>query len=115
MKTQYNMTVQWRESITDGALSAQAAQRSMTRGLERLVVRAKELQTTLVVHESPYPMVLAQLTKLVHKHHDDKSPLILLIKRDQKNWTTRRASTHGQQLVCKDYVNNTIQPRTLKR
>ena len=40
--------------------------------------------------------------------------LILLSERDLQNWTTRRASTHGQQLVCKDNVNNTIQPRTLK-
>ncbi|GFH57064.1 hypothetical protein CTEN210_13540 [Chaetoceros tenuissimus] len=76
--------------------------------LEDLIVNAKAMNIVLSLHDTPYPFLLPYIIKLTKKHHDGKSPLIILSERDPEEYISRRTSTNqgDSHLMCRQSLEN---------
>lgn len=77
--------------------------------LEDLIINAKAINIVLSLHDTPYPFLLPYIIKLTKKHHDGKSPLIILSERDPKEYISRRTSTNqgDSHIMCRQSLKNT--------
>lgn len=82
------------------------------KGLEDVIIQAKEMDLTIALHDTPYPMTMPYLIELVKKHHNGKPPVLILSERDPKYYVKRRIQKHGSQLVCRNLTH--IDPMTMK-
>lgn len=68
--------------------------------LEEIIRWGKRNRVVLALHDTPYPMLMPEIYKLVQKHYkSDKgekvNPIILLSERDPHEYTERRIQSHG--------------------
>ncbi len=76
--------------------------------LEDLIVNAKAMNIVLSLHDTPYPFLLPYIIKFTKKHHDGKSPLIILNERDPEEYVSRRTSTNqgDSHIMCRQSLKN---------
>lgn len=76
--------------------------------LEDLIINAKAMNIVLSLHDTPYPFLLPYIIKFTKKHHNGKSPLIILSERDPEEYISRRTSTnHGDShIMCRQSLGN---------
>jgi hypothetical protein len=73
------------------------------RHLENIIAWGKEHKVALALHDSPYPLLMPSIIKLVKKYYGEHSqPIILSSERGAEEWTKRRAEKHGDYVwVCR--------------
>lgn len=68
--------------------------------LEEIIIWGKRHNVGLALHDTPYPMLMPEILKLVQKHYGSMKgksvkPIILLSERDPHEYTERRIKSHG--------------------
>ena len=68
--------------------------------LEEIITWGKRHRVVLALHDTPYPMLMPEMTKLVQKHYRSNigqvtKPIILLSERDPEEYVQRRLQSHG--------------------
>eukprot|EP00956_Cyclotella_meneghiniana_P007651 scaffold10249_cov59-Cyclotella_meneghiniana.AAC.20 len=68
--------------------------------LEEIIIWGKSHNVGLALHDTPYPMLMPEILKLVQKHYSSKEgksikPIIILSERDPHEYTERRLKSHG--------------------
>lgn len=64
------------------------------------------MNTTLALHDNPYPSLMPSMINAVKLHYNGTSPVILLSERNATEYTQRRIENHGlRDIMCKDSMN----------
>jgi hypothetical protein len=80
--------------------------------LEEIIVWGKRNKVVLALHDTPYPMLMPEIYKLVQKHYKRATgkkvnPIILLSERDPQEYTERRIQSHGSySWICRPSNNS---------
>ena len=87
--------------------------RDILNDLEEIIIWGKRHRVVLALHDTPYPMLLPEITKLVQKHYQSNRnqvtrPIILLSERDPEEYVERRLQSHGSySWICRPTDGNT--------
>ena len=94
------------ESYRDGILNT----------LEKIIIWGKYNKVGLALHDSPYPLLMPEILRLVRKHYGDYArPIILTSERDPEDWAERRTKMHGSHsYICKNTTLPKMNSKTLK-
>lgn len=66
------------------------------RDLEDIITWGKYNKVGLALHDTPYPMLMPEILKIVQKHYGHQTkPIILLSERDPEEYVARRIKSHG--------------------
>jgi hypothetical protein len=97
---------------------------SVLTDLEEIIIWGKHYKVGLALHDTPYPMLIPEILKLVQKHYkseEDKiaKPIILLSERDPDEYVERRIQSHGSySWICRPSNVSTliekINPKTFE-
>ena len=76
--------------------------------LEDLIINAKAMNIVLSLHDTPYPFLLPYIIKFTKKHHNGKSPLIILSERDPEEYISRRTNKmiRISRIMCRESLGN---------
>jgi hypothetical protein len=81
---------------------------SILNAMEEIIVWGKRSEVILALHDTPYPMLMPEILKLLQKHYGEAKPIILLSERDPVKYIVSRIKTHGRYTwICKPPNNQT--------
>eukprot|EP00804_Cyclotella_cryptica_P009757 CCRYP_013211-RA/>CCRYP_013211-RA protein AED:0.34 eAED:0.34 QI:0/-1/0/1/-1/1/1/0/257 len=86
------------------------------RDLEDIITWEKHYKVGLALHDTPYPMLMPEILKIVQKHYGHESkPIILLSERDPEEYVERRIQSHGSySWICRPPSSQTITIEKMK-
>jgi hypothetical protein len=86
------------------------------RDLEDIITWGKHYKVGLALHDTPYPMLMPEILKIVQKQYGHQAkPIILLSERDPQEYIARRIQSHGSySWICRPQSSTTIAIEKMK-
>ena len=91
----------WTGQVNRGAEPSEVRDRLVAL-LEQVVLWGKRNRVAVALHDSPYPLLMPSILRLVRKHYGEKArPIVLLSEREPREWAQRRLEKQGTYRFCR--------------